>query len=89
MIRFCGKDVSPAQQDTCPVAKKAVFKNCESNQSVIGLANANFGLKPGCGIAVLLHTKITRKNTGFSPTPELKYSAVLRPLTSRDYTRHV
>jgi hypothetical protein len=45
MIRFCGEDVSPAQQGTCPVAKKAVFKNCESNQSVIGLANANFGLE--------------------------------------------
>ena len=45
MIRFCGEDVSPAQQGTCPVAKKAVFKNCASNQSVIGLANANFGLE--------------------------------------------
>ena len=33
-----------AQRGTCPVAKKAIFKNCESNQSVICLANANFGL---------------------------------------------
>ena len=34
-----------AQRGTCPVAKKAIFKNCESNQSVICLANANFGLE--------------------------------------------
>jgi hypothetical protein len=33
-----------AQRGTCPVAKKAIFKNCESNQCVICLANANFGL---------------------------------------------
>ena len=36
-----------AQRGTCPVAKKAIFKNCESNQSVICLANANFGLGTG------------------------------------------
>jgi hypothetical protein len=40
-----------AQRGTCPVAKKAIFKNCESNQSVICLANANFGLE---GAAVSL-----------------------------------
>src|SRR5712691_10299431 len=30
----------------CPVAEKAIFANCESNQLVVLLASKNFGLRP-------------------------------------------
>ena len=40
MIRFADHP----QPTACPVEKKAIFENRESDQSVARLANANFGL---------------------------------------------
>ncbi len=41
MIRF----EAPQQRTACPVAKKAISENRESDQSVARLGNANFGLE--------------------------------------------
>jgi hypothetical protein len=41
---ICDSIRSSAATKACPVAKKAIFENGESDQSVARLANANFGL---------------------------------------------
>ena len=45
MIRF----ETPPQRTACPVAKKAIFENRESDQLVARLDNANFGLEAVSG----------------------------------------
>src|SRR5207249_3161937 len=45
IIQFVIRFETPPQRTACPVAKKAIFENRESDQLVARLDNANFGLK--------------------------------------------
>ena len=44
IIQFVVRFEAPQQRTACPVAKKAISENRESDQSVARLGNANFGL---------------------------------------------
>jgi hypothetical protein len=65
---ICDSIRSSAATKACPVAKKAIFENGESDQSVARLANANFGLE-ACVAWV-----------GYRRTDRREYSPTLLPL---------
>ena len=81
IIQFVIRFATPPRRTACPVAKKAIFENRESDQSVARFANANFGLSRPCRFRATSELMHRSKFSGISTSyaaPSTRLSISMR-----------